>query len=74
MFVIDKDSIDIDWDDNELLEKFADRFLNDSLRIITTRTHTPFDTELLYESVTVLIAMYMKKVKDGEINRDRVYH
>jgi len=58
--------------ENMLLEQFGNRFLEDAIRIIATRTVTPFDNELVYEAMCIIIATYTRKIKSGEI--DRVLH
>lgn len=75
--------MDIDYNDKDLqildtedilLERFAEKYLADALRIISTRTAKARDSELMYDAVCITTAIYMKKVKDGEIHADRVLH
>ena len=60
--------------ENDLIEKFGDRFLTDAVRVLSSRRITPPDIELIHEALSILIAMYLSKVKSGEIEQDRVLH
>jgi hypothetical protein len=55
--------------ENMLLGQFGDKFLEDAVRIISTRTVTPFDDELVYEAICIILAIYTRKIHSGEINR-----
>lgn len=60
--------------ENQLLESFGERFLEDAIRIIGTRTYTALDEPLVHEAMCIIVAMYIRKVKLGEINQDKVLH
>jgi hypothetical protein len=71
MFNMDIDDTDME---NELLENFGDKYIADALRIVTTRTMTPLDNEIVYEAMCIIVAMYMNKISTGCINKDRTFH
>lgn len=71
MFEMDIDDLDME---NELLESFGDKYIGNALRIVTTKTITPLDNEMVYEAMCIIVAMYMNKVNTGSINKDRVLH
>ena len=60
--------------ENQLMENFGDRYLADVIRIVSTQQVTPFDADLVYEAMTVLLAIYTNKLKSGEINQNKVLH
>ena len=47
----------------ELIEKFGNTHLRDAMRIISTRTVTEFDDQMVHEAMCILVAMYNKEVK-----------
>jgi len=60
--------------ENQMLEHFGDNYLGEAMRIIQTRTYTETDEPLIHEAMCIVVAMYTRKVKLGEINRDKVLH
>ena len=74
MFELDDVDVEILSNDTELLETFAEKYLADAIRIIMTKAYTPLDSDLLYEAVCILTAIYMRKVKDGEIEQNKTLH
>jgi len=60
--------------ENEMLEDFAEKYLADAMRIIATRCAREEDHELIYDAICIATAMYMKKLKDGEVHKDRMIH
>jgi hypothetical protein len=69
----DKDLSVLDHE-NELLENFGEKHLTDALRIISTRSANSADHELIYDAICITTALYMKKLKDGEVHINRIYH
>ena len=59
---------------NILIEKFGDEYLNEAIRIITTQLILPKDAAMITEAISILLSIYMEKVKSGEINKDKVIH
>lgn len=55
----------------ELLENFGERHLADAFRIIATRSATTADHELIYDAICIATALYMKRLKDGEVHVNR---
>lgn len=74
--MVDLDDIDIHSPEieNRMLEHFGDQFLGDAMRIVQSRMYTPLDGPLVHEAMCIIVAMYVRKVKIGEINKDKVYH
>ena len=60
--------------ENQILENFGDQFLVDALRIVQSGVFSPLDKEIAYEAMCIIVAMYIRKVKAGEINNDKVLH
>lgn len=60
--------------ENEMLEDFAEKYLSDALRIISTRCATNADHELIYDAICITTALYMRKLKDGEVHTNRKIH
>lgn len=60
--------------ENEMLKDFADKFLEDAIRLIQTRKYTNLDEPLIYEAMCIVIAIYTRKLHTGEINQYRVIH
>lgn len=60
--------------ENLLIEKFGDMYLSEAMRIVSTRVVLPFDDNMIYEAMCIIVALYSQKVKDGEINKDKVMH
>ena len=60
--------------ENQMLEHFGDQFLEDAMRVVQTRSFTPMDAPLIHEAMCIIVAMYVRKVKNGEINLDRTFH
>lgn len=69
----DKDLSILDHE-NEIVEKFGEKHLAAALKIISTRAASAEDNELIYDAICIATALYMKKVKDGEILIGRVIH
>jgi hypothetical protein len=69
----DKDLSILDHD-SVIIEQFGEKHLADALRIISTRSATSADHELIYDAICIATAVYMKKLKDGEVHINRVYH
>lgn len=69
----DKDLSVLDHN-NIMIEQFGEKHLNDALRIISTRSARESDHELIYDAICIATAIYMKKLKDGEVHANRVYH
>lgn len=51
---------------DEALYAFGEKYLTDATRIIATRIILNADQEMLYTAVTLLTAIYLKKLKDNE--------
>lgn len=60
--------------EDHMLEMFGDQFIADAMRIIQTRNFTVLDGPLVHEAICIVVAMYIRKVKTGEINKDKVLH
>jgi len=60
--------------ENQMLEHFGDQFLEDAMRIVQNRCFTPLDAPVIHEAMCIIVAMYVRKVKNGEININKVYH
>ena len=60
--------------ENEMLERFGDRFLEETMRMIQTRTYVGEDEPLIHEALCIVLAIYTRKLKDGEINKGKVLH
>ena len=60
--------------ENAMLERFGDKFIEETMRLIQTRAYTPRDELLIHEALCIVLAIYTRKVKDGEINKDKVFH
>lgn len=60
-------------DENALFKAFGDRYIEDALRVVGTKFSTPADQEMIYEALCIMVAIYMKKVKDGDID-ERILH
>lgn len=60
--------------ENELLEHFGDVYLDDAVRIVNTNKILPSDNKMIHGTMCIIVAMYVNKVRAGEINRNKVYH
>ena len=60
--------------ENQMIEYFGDEFLVDAVRIMHNRAFTPLDAPLIHEAMCIVVAMYVRKVRNGEINQEKVYH
>jgi len=60
--------------ENHMLETFGDRFIGDAMRIVQTKQFTVLDGPMVHEAMCLVVAMYIRKIKTGEINTDRVLH
>lgn len=60
--------------DNQLLEFFGYQYLEDALRIIHTGHFTPKDAEVIHDAMCIVMSIYIRKVKSGEINKDIWIH
>ncbi len=60
--------------ENSMLEHFGENFFEEAVRIINTRTYAETDEPLIHEAMCIIIAIYLRKIKDGEINKDRMIH
>jgi hypothetical protein len=60
--------------ENELLEIFADEHLTAALRIVSTNILLPPDEKLIREALAIVVAMYFQRLKDGELNQNRMLH
>lgn len=58
----------------QILENFGEKHLVDALRIIATRSASAADHELIYDAICIATALYMKRLKDGDIHADRSIH
>ena len=74
MFEIEDSTLTNREVENLLIEKFGDRYLSEAMRIVSTKVILPFDSDMVYEAMCIIVAMYTQKVKDGEINKDKVMH
>jgi hypothetical protein len=63
----DKDLSILDHD-SVIIEQFGEK------HFISTRSATSADHELIYDAICIATAVYMKKLKDGEVHINRVYH
>ena len=74
--MFDLDDIDLHSPEveNQMLEHFGDQFLGDALRIVQSKSFSPMDAELVHEAMCIIVAIYVRKVKIGEINKDKVLH
>ena len=74
--MFDLDDVDLHSPEieNQMLENFGDQFLEDAMRIVQTRCMNPLDGPAVHEAMCIIVAMYVRKVKIGEINQDKVYH
>ena len=61
-------------DEDAALEKFAELYLVDAMRIIATRFVTKEDADLLYDAVLLTTSFYLKKLKNGEVHKNRMLH
>lgn len=68
------EEIDIKAMENQLFENFGDKYLTDMIRIISTKSPIYTDNSLIHEALCIMLAMYMQKIKDGEINQNRDLH
>lgn len=59
--------------EDELFRAFGDRYIEDAMRVVTTRLSVPTDQDMIYEALCIIVAMYMQKVQDGKIAQ-RVIH
>lgn len=66
----DKDFQILDQE-NAILEDFAEKHLDNALRIISTRSARAEDHELIYDAICIATAFYMKKLKNGEVHQNR---
>lgn len=64
----------VDEFENVLFESFGDKFINDAYRLVSTNTIVPGDEEMIYEAMCIIVSMYMQKLKEGSINKDKVFH
>lgn len=71
---MDFEGIETSEVENELLEHFGDQFLEDAIRIVQTRNFSELDAPVIHEVMCIIIAMYVRKVKNGEINKSKVWH
>jgi len=60
--------------ENELFEKFGDKYLEDIIRVVNTREFGAKDIPMVVESLAIVLTLYMNKVRDGELNRNKVKH
>lgn len=60
--------------DNQLLEFFGYEHLGDALRIIQTGRFTPKDADVIHDAMCIVMSIYVRKVKSGEINEDIRMH
>jgi hypothetical protein len=60
--------------ENELLQVFADNYLDKAIRIVRTKQISQLDEEMVYEGMCILVSLYMNKVRKGEMNTDKVLH
>ena len=68
------DSINIKDMENQLFENFGEKYLPDVIRILATGTPTYTDGDLIRDALSIILALYTQKLKDGEINSDRTLH
>ena len=68
------EEFDFEQVENEMLENFGDKFLEDALRIVQTRTYSALDEPLIHEAMCIVVAIYTRKIREGEINQDKVLH
>lgn len=69
----DQDLATLDHE-NVLLEDFAEKYLADAMRIIATRSAREEDYDLIYDAICIATVIYMKKLKKGEVHKDRMIH
>ena len=60
--------------ENEMLERFGDRFLEETMRVIQTRHYVDEDEPLIHEALCIVLAIYTRKIREGKINKDKVLH
>ena len=60
-------------EEDALFKLFGDRFIDDALRVVTSKHSFPEDQEMIYEALCIIVSMYLKKVQDGKIDK-RVVH
>ena len=69
---------DIDFNcpemENQLLASFGENFLLDAMRVVQTNSFTPLDGPMIHEAMCVIVSMYIRKAKNGELNQNRTYH
>jgi hypothetical protein len=65
------DSLEIE---NQLIETFGDVFIIDAIRILGGNIDIPGDAAVIHEALSIVVAMYVRKIKAGEINKNKVYH
>ena len=56
-----------------LFEAFGDRYINDAMRVVTTKLSSVDDQEMIYEALCIIVAMYIEKVKTGKINQRTIH-
>lgn len=60
-------------EENELLEAFGNRYIEDAIRVVSTKVSVPQDQEMVYEALCILVAIYAQKIQDGEF-KGRTLH
>lgn len=60
--------------DNQLLEQFGFLHIEDAIRIIRTGIFTPADSEVIHEVMCIVLSIYSRKVRAGEINQNLSLH
>ena len=73
-FELEIDMLDDKEMENQLLQVFADSYLDEAIRIVRTKRSSHLDQEMVYEGMCILVSLYMNKVRKGEMNKDKVIH
>lgn len=60
--------------DNHLLEQFGFDHIEDAIRILRTGIFTPADGEVIHEVMCIVLSIYSRKLRDGEINKNVKFH
>ena len=60
--------------ENQMLEQFGDEFLENAMSIVQTGRFTSLDAPAIHQAMCIVVSMYIRKIKNGEINQDKVWH
>ena len=68
------EELNLDGMENEALETFGERYMAEAMRIVTTKIILPQDTDMIQYTMALCMGIYMQKLRNGEIERDKVVH